>query len=239
MWTQCILWRNQSWLVFWQLSAFWILKLTKNFYFSAAKCICNYRSKGNPYVECLEEKTAPRPECTNDIDCPSQLACISNKCQNPCKEQRNICSRDQTCSVLDTTPLRTMVCMCPQDTVSDANGNCRAIIHDQPACTANNDCPNTDVCRNGNCILACRVENCGINAQCVSQNHRGTCSCPANYEGNPYVECSYKALMIPTFECYNHEDCPDDRICSNGRCTNPCQNRNACGAEAFCYVQSN
>lgn len=186
----------------------------------------------------MEEKTLPRPECVNDIDCPSKLACISGTCQNPCAEQRNICSRDQTCTVLDTIPLRTMVCKCPPDTVSDSNGNCRPIISDQPACTNNNDCPNTDVCRNGNCVLACKIELCGINAQCVSQNHKGICSCPPKYEGNPYVECSYVRELPPQYECYHHEDCASDRICNNGKCVNPCQNKNACGVGAFCYVES-
>lgn len=132
-----------------------------------------------------------------------------------------------------------MVCKCPSDTVSDINGNCVKIYREPaPQCTSSIDCPNTDICRNGNCILACKLEVCGNNAQCVSQNHRATCTCPPNYEGNPYVDCSYKVLMVPVDECYKHEDCPDDRICNNGRCVNPCQNRNACGNGALCYVQS-
>ena len=28
--------------------------------------------------------TAPRPECTSDPECPQHLACIQEKCQNPC-----------------------------------------------------------------------------------------------------------------------------------------------------------
>ena len=28
--------------------------------------------------------TAPRPECTTDPECPDHLACIREKCQNPC-----------------------------------------------------------------------------------------------------------------------------------------------------------
>ena len=27
---------------------------------------------------------APRPECTTDPECPDHLACIQEKCQNPC-----------------------------------------------------------------------------------------------------------------------------------------------------------
>ena len=28
--------------------------------------------------------SAPRPECTSDPECPQHLACIQEKCQNPC-----------------------------------------------------------------------------------------------------------------------------------------------------------
>ena len=28
--------------------------------------------------------SAPRPECTTDPECPDHLACIREKCQNPC-----------------------------------------------------------------------------------------------------------------------------------------------------------
>lgn len=129
-----------------------------------------------------------------------------------------------------------MVCKCPPDTVSDVNGNCVKIIRDSQ-CSSDNDCPNTDVCRNGNCILACRDQTCGINAQCLSQNHKAVCNCPPKYEGNPYVECSFILIDEPKYECYSHEECPSDRICNNGRCTNPCQNKNACGVGAFCYVE--
>lgn len=30
------------------------------------------------------QQAAPRPECTTDYECSAQLACIREKCQNPC-----------------------------------------------------------------------------------------------------------------------------------------------------------
>lgn len=33
---------------------------------------------------CFEIFSAPRPECTTDPECPDHLACIREKCQNPC-----------------------------------------------------------------------------------------------------------------------------------------------------------
>lgn len=43
----------------------------------AASCICINGFLGNPYEGC-------RPECVLHSDCPQNLACISNKCQDPC-----------------------------------------------------------------------------------------------------------------------------------------------------------
>lgn len=73
----------------------------------------------------------PKPECTQDAECPSQLACISSHCQNPCTVA-NVCSRDQECRVLDTLPLRTVMCQCPPDTIADSNGHCKLIGEYQP-----------------------------------------------------------------------------------------------------------
>lgn len=132
-----------------------------------------------------------------------------------------------------------MVCKCPPDTVTDINGNCKAILKDQPACLQNNDCQNSHVCRNGNCILACKLESCGQNAQCNSENHAGICSCPHGYSGNPYIECTFvNQYQQPIYECTSDYNCADDQVCSNTKCTNPCKNRNSCGTGAFCYVQS-
>lgn len=38
---------------------------------------------------------APRPECTVDPECPTSLACIREKCQDPC--QRTTCGIHAQC----------------------------------------------------------------------------------------------------------------------------------------------
>lgn len=75
----------------------------------------------------------PQPECTQDAECPSQLACISSHCQNPCTVA-NVCSPDQECRVLDTLPLRTVMCQCPPDTIADSSGRCKPIGEYQSNC---------------------------------------------------------------------------------------------------------
>lgn len=75
---------------------------------------------GNPYYECIP---AIAEECEKDGDCPGSLACINRKCIDPCTLP-GICSGDQRCSVTPTLPLRTIVCTCPEDTITTSGGNC-------------------------------------------------------------------------------------------------------------------
>lgn len=38
-----------------------------------------------------------------------------------------MCSGEQECKVLNTVPLRTMICTCPANTITDVNGLCKEI----------------------------------------------------------------------------------------------------------------
>lgn len=48
----------------------------------------------------------------------------------------------------------------------------------------------------GYCIEACRVDPCGLNAQCNSISHSAVCTCPPAFTGNPHVECSLSKIYI-------------------------------------------
>ena len=63
------------------------------------------------------------PECRVDGDCPSQHACIDQRCQNPCIV-RNPCSGAQKCVVTDSLPIRTVGCVCPDGSVAGPQGEC-------------------------------------------------------------------------------------------------------------------
>ncbi|PNF22176.1 hypothetical protein B7P43_G05064 [Cryptotermes secundus] len=202
------------------------------------KCICPPGTTGNAYIECSGPRIPePQPECTQDAECPSQLACISSHCQNPCTVA-NVCSPDQECRVLDTLPLRTVMCQCPPDTIADSSGRCKPIVQKQPQCTLDSDCNDSDKCIHSHCVEACQVDLCGVNALCNSHGHRAVCSCPPGYEGNPHIECN--KVHIPPFtppECYFDTDCAKDRSCVNQICLNPCIVGNPCASGAFCHVQ--
>lgn len=154
------------------------------------KCDCPIGTIGNPYVQCsIERQPLPEPECRVDADCPFELACINNHCQNPCAIA-NICTIDQECRVLNTLPLRTIMCQCPPDTYTDSNGRCKAIVYSEPQCHVDSDCNNREKCIKGFCIEACKIDICGINAQCKSYNHQSICTCAPGYIGNPHIECT-------------------------------------------------
>jgi len=49
--------------------------------------------------------------CQYDGDCPTMLACFDGQCRNPCAEGEP-CGINAQCRVVDTLPVRTMVCEC-------------------------------------------------------------------------------------------------------------------------------
>lgn len=201
-------------------------------------CECHPGLSGNPFVECIQ-RDLPRPECVSDSECPSKYVCINTKCQDPCAKS-DVCSPDQICFVLDSYPLKTVTCRCPSDMITNSAGKCVPIVRDQPQCVHDVDCPDTDKCIRGNCRLACSVDKCGVNAQCISQSHRAICSCPREYIGDPRVECSIepKTPNIKRPECERDTDCRLDQKCDDERCVNPCKIDDICGRGASCFPQN-
>jgi hypothetical protein len=60
----------------------------------AGACSCIEDHIGNPYEGC-------RPECILNSDCPSNLACISKKCKDPCP---GTCGLNALCQVVNHLP---------------------------------------------------------------------------------------------------------------------------------------
>ena len=177
---------------------------------------------GNPFSYC----EAKRAECVSDVDCPSRLACIRDKCLEPCKEL-SPCTKSAKCTALDTIPMRTMVCECPELHVPDVNGECKLVVQDEPGCKSNSDCPSSEACINRQCRNPC---NCGSHATCEINDHRPICSCEIGFEGNPNIACH-------PIGCRSDAECDSDKSCVNGNCINPCLDHNPCGVNAECYAQ--
>ena len=57
--------------------------------------------------------SAPKPECLSDPECPNHLACIQEKCQNPCFTHS--CGQNAECKVKNHRAL----CVCLYGFVGD------------------------------------------------------------------------------------------------------------------------
>ena len=104
-------------------------------------CSCVDGYSGNPYQSCRVvveansqsplrppqilplnpgECTACRPECVLNSDCSSSLACINQKCRDPCS---GVCAQNAACKVNNHNP----VCSCLQGYTGEPTRGCYAI----------------------------------------------------------------------------------------------------------------
>lgn len=78
---------------------------------------------GTPSCSCLPRYIGSpptcRPECRVNSDCPMNLACMNEKCRDPCQGS---CSITSLCTVYNHVP----VCTCPEQYTGDPFSNCYA-----------------------------------------------------------------------------------------------------------------
>lgn len=126
---------------------------------------------GNPSCSCLPNYFGNppncRPECTINSECSSDLACINERCKDPCPGS---CGIQAICEVRNHNPS----CSCPQGYDGDAFVSC--IPKPLPKPEIKDPCyPNP----------------CGPNARCDN----GICTCYPEYQGDPYRECRPECLL--------------------------------------------
>lgn len=150
----------------------------------------------SPSCSCLPEFVgAPpncRPECVSNSECPFNLACINQKCKDPCP---GICGTNAECRVVSHTPN----CVCIPGYEGNPFVQCQLIVttikvQERPT--------------------PCIPSPCGSNAICREQNGAGSCACLPDYIGNPYEGCRP--------ECVLNSDCPSNRACVRNKCQDPC-----------------
>lgn len=95
---------------------------------------------------------------------------------NPCIPSP--CGPNSDCRVHETRA----VCSCLIGMLGTPP-NCR------PECVIHQDCPSHLACVSNKCKDPC-IGSCGINAICLTQNHRPICSCMEGYTGDPFSGCS-------------------------------------------------
>ena len=174
---------------------------------------------------------APRPECTTNPECPDHLACIQEKCLDPCTTLA--CGTNAECSVRRHRP----TCTCRGGFIGDPFKICRerkiSILSSFTppdsssipiaGCRSDDECPLTEACYDRECSDPCLYQECGSNAICTARLHRAFCHCREGTKGNPYESCR-------PYECLIDSDCHDTLKCENEKCVDPC----ACAKFADC-----
>lgn len=154
----------------------------------SCRCIKDY--SGDPHEGC-------RPECVSDSECLLNLACINNKCQNPCL---GVCGRNSDCRVVNHIP----TCVCMDGYAGDALQSCRKIEHEPVTERTENVC-----------------QQCGANSICkIRSNNQPVCTCEVNYVGSPpncRPECVINSECPDTHACIKNV-CKSP--CSNDLCGN-------------------
>lgn len=79
----------------------------------AGSCTCLPEYFGDPYTVC-------KPECVTNIDCPSNKACLNNKCKDPCY---GICGINAECRVSNHAP----ICSCYEGYTGNPSASCHQI----------------------------------------------------------------------------------------------------------------
>lgn len=194
--------------------------------FPACSCLPNYIGRA---PNC-------RPECTMNAECSSNLACINEKCSDPCLGS---CGIDSICTVVKHNP----VCQCKTGYTGDPFTSCSVIPYSKSSSfylfqqfsyknkqvliskrykIYNSPAPPRDE------IEPCNPSPCGANAICKERNGAGSCSCLPEYFGDPYTGCRP--------ECVSNTDCDKSKACKNQKCVNPCPG--VCGINSECRIQN-
>lgn len=205
-----------------------------------AVCSCPVGYIGSPEVQCKIqpiEVPLPKPECTRDLDCANDKACINQQCRNPCADNPSICGQNAECR----PQLHRAICICRDGFTGNAQTACfeskpstfksHSLTHFvclSVGCRSDSDCPPIHACVNRECVDPCSYTQCGLNAFCrPDSNHRARCYCPDNFRGNPLIRCERP-------ECVTDAECPYNLACRDERCENPCN----CGVGAICNVNN-
>lgn len=151
---------------------------------ASPSCSCQSEFIGSP-PNC-------RPECISNSDCSSHLACINQKCRDPCPGS---CGLNTECRVISHTPN----CVCLFKFTGDPFLQCNPVV---------------DVLLPQDKPTPCLPSPCGANAICRERGGAGACSCLEDYIGNPYEGCRP--------ECVLNTDCPSNKACISNKCVDPC-----------------
>ncbi|KAG5895966.1 hypothetical protein JTB14_027966 [Gonioctena quinquepunctata] len=166
-------------------------------------CSCSPGLSGDPFLRCFQIAEEPvvttdpsilfllsgfigtppncKPECVSNGECASHLACINQKCKDPCP---GVCGHNAECRVISHTPN----CVCSPGLIGDPFSGCSV----PPS-------PPSEI------ISPCTPSPCGANALCREQNNAGSCTCLPEYIGNPYEGCRPECIL--NSDCPSNKAC--------------------------------
>lgn len=226
------------------------------------RCICPEGTVGDGLTQqgCIKPK-----ECYKDDDCANNLACINDKCTEPCTN--TTCGPNALCNAEN----HQASCYCPPGHLGDPSEHTVGCF--KVECIVNEDCVSDKACddETNRCMKPCDLISCG-KGSCSVANHQALCTC---YEGYQLVnnncedinECLSQPCHSTAFcenqpgtfqcqcpegligdpinvgcrdpnECLTDSDCPSSASCQNARCRSPCERENVCGRNATCLAQS-
>uniref|UniRef100_A0A1A9ZCQ3 EGF-like domain-containing protein n=1 Tax=Glossina pallidipes TaxID=7398 RepID=A0A1A9ZCQ3_GLOPL len=226
------------------------------------RCVCPEDTVGDAFTKGC---AAPK-ECYKHDDCSQTLACINDKCSNPCSEIA--CGPNALCLKSEN---HQAFCECPSGYLGDPFDTSVGCF--KVECITNDDCASDKSCdeQTNRCIRPCDLITCG-KGSCNVVDHKAVCACFEGYQWlNDVCEDVDECLARPchssafcqnlqgTFncqcpegligdpikngcrdpnECLTDTDCPNTASCQNSRCRSPCEKENVCGINANCVVQS-
>lgn len=144
----------------------------------------------SPSCSCLPDFSGSppycRPECATNSDCSSHLACINQKCKDPCPGS---CASNAECHVVSHTPM----CTCMSGYTGNPFTECTIKTVSLPT-----EFPDP-----------CNPNPCGSNALCRVQNNAGSCQCQPEFFGNPYEGCRPECIL--NSDCSSNKVCTQNK----------------------------
>jgi hypothetical protein len=138
-----------------------------------------------PNAECSVANHIPHCSCSKGFNGDPFGGCrkispiyVPPESKNPCEPSP--CGPNSLCRVVDGRP----ACSCLAGYLG-VPPSCR------PECVVNSECDLNEACISQKCKDPC-IGTCGRNAHCQVINHSPICSCPLNYIGDPFVQCSLR-----------------------------------------------
>lgn len=128
-------------------------------------CSCVRGFQGDPFSGCHPERAGPIANPCNPSPCGPNSVC------------RNVADRP--------------ICSCQVGFIGSPP-SCR------PECIVSAECNQELACINQKCKDPC-PGTCGYNAQCKVNNHNPICSCPVNFEGDPFEQCQQRCNINSSF----------------------------------------